>query len=225
MMQWVTKTSAKSAGGAGGGAMLIASAGQILVAGTIRANGGNCGGGVTGGGSGGGIRLVAETLAGNGVVQALGGLGAVAGGVGRIRIERGTNTFMFLLVPYPVVVRFALPEGIARPPQNLVRFTRREPFPTMKHLTQSSALDLDWTAYDEVGQKDVVAYRVYLGPTYYDDVTALSPFMYVPAETNFTAGLGAPEHEYASGVAVQRHGDERAGTEPVLPGIDTVIGN
>jgi hypothetical protein len=46
-----------------------------------------------------------------------------------------------------------------------------------------SALDLDWTAYNEVGQKDVVRYRVYLGPTYFDDVTALSPFMYVPAET------------------------------------------
>ena len=42
-------------------------------------------------------------------------------------------------------------------------------------------MDLDWTAYNEVGQKDVVRYRVYLGPTYFDDVTALSPFMYVPA--------------------------------------------
>jgi hypothetical protein len=46
-----------------------------------------------------------------------------------------------------------------------------------------SALDLDWTAYNEVGQKDVVRYRVYLGPAYYDNVSALSPYMYVPAET------------------------------------------
>jgi hypothetical protein len=45
-----------------------------------------------------------------------------------------------------------------------------------------SALDLDWTAYNETGQKDVVRYRVYLGPTYYDDVSALSPVVYVPAE-------------------------------------------
>ncbi len=48
-----------------------------------------------------------------------------------------------------------------------------------------SALDLDWTAYNDIGQKDIVRYRVYLGPTsnYYDDVSALSPVTYVPAET------------------------------------------
>jgi hypothetical protein len=48
-----------------------------------------------------------------------------------------------------------------------------------------SALDLDWTAYNDIGQKDIVRYRVYLGPTsdYYDDVSALSPVMFVPAET------------------------------------------
>lgn len=46
-----------------------------------------------------------------------------------------------------------------------------------------SALDLDWTVYNDIGQKDVVRYRVYLGPTFFDDLSALSPFMYVPAET------------------------------------------
>jgi hypothetical protein len=46
-----------------------------------------------------------------------------------------------------------------------------------------SALDLDWTPYNEVGQKDVVRYRVYVGPSYYDSVAGLSPYMYVPAET------------------------------------------
>jgi len=45
------------------------------------------------------------------------------------------------------------------------------------------ALDLDWTPYNEVGQKDVVRYRVYLGPAYFGDVSALTPYMYVPAET------------------------------------------
>ena len=42
----------------------------------------------SGGGSGGGIRLVATTLAGNGTIQAVGGGGWGAGGLGRIRIER-----------------------------------------------------------------------------------------------------------------------------------------
>ena len=46
-----------------------------------------------------------------------------------------------------------------------------------------SALDLDWTAYNETGQKDVVRYRIYLGPAYYDSVAGLEPYAYVPAET------------------------------------------
>ena len=50
-------------------------------------------------------------------------------------------------------------------------------------VSSFSALDLDWTAYNEVGQKDVVRYRIYVGPSYYDSVAGLSPYMYVPAET------------------------------------------
>ncbi len=46
-----------------------------------------------------------------------------------------------------------------------------------------SAIDLDWTAYNDVGQQDVARYRVYLGPAYYDSVAGLEPFAYVPAET------------------------------------------
>ena len=46
-----------------------------------------------------------------------------------------------------------------------------------------SSLDLDWTAYNEVGQQDVARYRIYLGPAYFEDVSALSPYMYVSAET------------------------------------------
>ena len=56
-------------------------------------------------------------------------------------------------------------------------------FTARDSVNSFSALDLDWNAYNELGQKDVVRYRVYLGPSYYDDVSALSPYMYVPAET------------------------------------------
>ncbi len=59
-------------GGAGGGALLIASSVSITVTGTITANGGN-GADSSGGGAGGGIRLVAPTIAGNGLITAAGG--------------------------------------------------------------------------------------------------------------------------------------------------------
>lgn len=57
-------------------------------------------------------------------------------------------------------------------------------FTARDSVNSFSALDLDWKAYNEVGQRDVARYRVYLGPAYFDDVSALSPIMYVPAETS-----------------------------------------
>lgn len=84
-------------GGSGAGAILIASAGTIAIEGTIRANGGSGYFSTSGtdwnssGGSGGGIRLVAETLSGAGIINALGGGGWQVGGLGRIRIERVIN--------------------------------------------------------------------------------------------------------------------------------------
>ena len=92
--------------------MLIACVGNLSVAGTVRASGGS---GIGGGsaGSGGGIRLVSESLTGNGTIQALGGQGGFNnGGVGRIRIEKVTNTNIFsgVIVPTgPSVVE--LPPG------------------------------------------------------------------------------------------------------------------
>lgn len=95
-------------GGAGGGAILIATPGSFSLNGQIRANGGNGsgsggpGGGNrgSGGGSGGGIRLIADTISGDGILRALGGSGGIGsagtaggnGGFGRIRIEAFTNT-------------------------------------------------------------------------------------------------------------------------------------
>ena len=100
-----------TSGGAGAGAMLIAAAGNLSILGAIRANGG----GITinsdmaGGGSGGGIRLVAENLSGSGILQATGGSGSQnPGGLGRIRLERTTNSFAGTLVPTgPSVVELA----------------------------------------------------------------------------------------------------------------------
>jgi len=85
--------------------MLIACASRLTLASSsavIRANGGAGGDGYACGGSGGAIRLVAETFAGNGTIQTLGGLyqsGGLNGGVGRIRIERVVNEFNGIFAP------------------------------------------------------------------------------------------------------------------------------
>ena len=101
-----TDNNKRMSGGAGGGAMLIACANKLTLASataSIRANGGAGGDGNACGGSGGGIRLVAETFAGNGTIEALGGARApndqLFGGVGRIRLERATNTFSGITAP------------------------------------------------------------------------------------------------------------------------------
>ncbi len=45
------------------------------------------------------------------------------------------------------------------------------------------AIDLDWTGYNEIGQHDVVRYRIYAGPAYFNDVTNMDPIDYAPADT------------------------------------------
>lgn len=82
-------------GGDGGGAILIAASGTLILDGTILARGGSGYGPSStfgsGGGSGGAIRLLATTLHGGGNLSAIGGSptgpAAAAGGVGRIRLE------------------------------------------------------------------------------------------------------------------------------------------
>lgn len=102
-------------GGAGGGAIAILSAGNLSVSGQIRANGGH---GIRptyagldfdfAGGSGGGVRLVSDTLAGSGSINCLGGGGSIYGGLGRIRLERVTNTSTLTnVVPDPSIVTLA----------------------------------------------------------------------------------------------------------------------
>jgi hypothetical protein len=56
-------------------------------------------------------------------------------------------------------------------------------FTARDSVNHFQAIDLDWTPYNETGQKDVARYRVYLGPAYYDNISGMEPYDYVPAET------------------------------------------
>lgn len=74
-------------GAPGGGAILLAAQGSILIEGAIIAQGLTPPNG-SGGGSGGSIRLVSwESIAGDGLLSAKGGGGPIPGGDGRIRLE------------------------------------------------------------------------------------------------------------------------------------------
>jgi hypothetical protein len=78
-----------SDGGDGGGLILI-SAGNITLNGSIIANGGEAQGSASGAGSGGGINIVTGTLAGDGYIGANGGNQGVGGGGGRISVRYQT---------------------------------------------------------------------------------------------------------------------------------------
>jgi hypothetical protein len=73
-------------GGNGGGRITIVAANELLVAGTILANGQIGNGFQAGSGSGGSIKLVVGTLSGSGSVRANGGVGEVGGGGGRVAV-------------------------------------------------------------------------------------------------------------------------------------------
>ncbi len=47
--------------------------------------------------------------------------------------------------------------------------------------TQYRAVDLAWPNYHEVAQTDVTRYRIYVGASYFEDVTGMQPFAYAPA--------------------------------------------
>jgi hypothetical protein len=94
-------------GGGGGGAILIAVTGTITVNGACLANGGWGNWGYSG--SGGAIRLVANQIAGNGTIQALGGSGAT---VGRIRLEANTVSGALTLNPVTAGLAPAAPPTI-----------------------------------------------------------------------------------------------------------------
>ncbi len=84
-------------GGSGGGTFALTVADQLLVNGTITANGSNNNGSQSGAGAGGGIRISCGLLAGNGVISANGGAASTSfaggGGGGRIVATADAITF------------------------------------------------------------------------------------------------------------------------------------
>lgn len=117
-------------GGGGGGAILIASSTKITLSGNIITRGGSggspgaAGGGGGGGGAGGAIRLVANTIAGNGYLYVYGGGGSSGtynsasypsggkGAPGYIRVEAYDYT-TFNPSADPIFISFALPHETA----------------------------------------------------------------------------------------------------------------
>ncbi len=45
--------------------------------------------------------------------------------------------------------------------------------------TEFGAVDLDWTSYNELAQRDVVLYRIYVGNNFFDTVNGLTPYQIV----------------------------------------------
>jgi hypothetical protein len=89
----------------------MACSGTLTLNGSIQANGGSgfnrsYSSTDSGGGSGGGIRLIADTFAGNGLVEARGGVGgSYPGALGRVRLERVNNNDTWTAIaPDPSVV-------------------------------------------------------------------------------------------------------------------------
>ncbi len=89
-------------GGSGGGSIILVVGGDILVDGTISANGANGVNSGSGGGSGGGIWLLAQSIEGGGSISANGGAGEPfaggGGGGGRVAIYATNNNFLGTLV-------------------------------------------------------------------------------------------------------------------------------
>lgn len=52
-------------------------------------------------------------------------------------------------------------------------------FTAITSTTAFGAVDLDWTSYNEIGQKDISRYRIYIGTSFFDNVTGLTPSEFV----------------------------------------------
>jgi hypothetical protein len=97
-----TTVNSPGGGAGGGGALLIASSKTIDVTGTIQANGGAGDYWAAGDGSGGAIKLMANTLQGEGIIRAISSFIATSGndgGAGRIRLEACENLRLTLTEP------------------------------------------------------------------------------------------------------------------------------
>lgn len=54
------------------------------------------------------------------------------------------------------------------------------------------AIDLDWTSYNELLQRDVSRYRIYLSDTYFEDVSGMEPHSYAQTGTQTATVDGFP---------------------------------
>jgi len=72
-----------------------------------------------------------------------------------------------------------------------------------------SAVEMDWTSYNEYAQNDVVGYSIYYNTKYFDSIEGMTPFKIVPAETRkFTlAGLECDAIFHFAVVAVDSLGN------------------
>jgi len=72
-----------------------------------------------------------------------------------------------------------------------------------------SAVDMNWTCYNEYAQNDVVQYNIYYNTKYFDSIDGMTPFKIVPAETRkFTlAGLECDAIFHFAVVAVDSLGN------------------
>jgi subtilase family serine protease len=62
-------------------------------------------------------------------------------------------------------------------------------FAARTSVSAFSAIDLDWSTYNEAAQLDVVRYRVYAATTFYTDVSMMTPVTFAPAGSQrFTLG-------------------------------------
>jgi len=122
-------------GGGGGGGLVVAANGTITVNGTIFADGGDGGGSGSGscssngaGGSGGAIRLLANTIAGTGLLFARGGFippnfsSRPGSGSGAIRLEAFNNT-MSATNTDPVAIRALAPGPVTNPLASILDIT------------------------------------------------------------------------------------------------------
>jgi hypothetical protein len=91
-------------GGAGGGAIQIVTAGNVIINGLITANGDNGTNSRSGGGAGGSVWITASSVSGSGAITANGGAGEPihggGGGGGCIAIQCGVNSFAGSMAAY-----------------------------------------------------------------------------------------------------------------------------
>lgn len=68
-------------------------------------------------------------------------------------------------------------------------------FTATTSTTAFSAVDLDWSTYNELAQNDVSRYRIYVSTAFFEDVTGLTPFAFTQTgnQRQVLTGLGGGE--------------------------------